>query len=293
MFMRFILLLLAACPVLAASNKIYQWDHAGVAHFSSTPRPKGYYGETLKVGAVTATVRRPKDKLLGKLPAVVVVGATFEPPEPARPMVLAHFAAPYEPHLSGSALGVLLGAGRLKSASRETSEAVAGIAAALRTRPDVEGGRLCVAGVGSGVPFALRAAADDPSISCLILVQGFDDVAAAAAGRLRSQGSWRPTAWLVSRLLKMFVGPPQPLREIARLRKDLPVLFLEAHDEVHVPAAARDGLWEGLKNAGIQADRATLKTRGDLGAPPAPLLKEASVAVGSWMSKTRPHIARK
>lgn len=292
--MRFILLLLAACPVFAAPNKIYQWDHQGIAHFSSTPRPKGYYGETLKVGAVTATLRRPKDKLLGKLPAVVVVGgAGFEPPEPARPAVLAYFEAPYQPLLSGTAWGMLMDAGKLKSAARETSEAVAGIAAALRTRPDVEGDRVCVAGVGSGVPFALRAAADDPSISCLILVQGFDDVAEAAAQRFRSQGSWRPTAWLVSRLLKIFVRPPQPLREIARLRKDLPVLFLEAQDEVYVPAAARDGLWEGLKNAGIQADRVTLKGRGDLGAPPAPLLKEASETVGAWLAKTRKPIARK
>jgi len=291
--MRFIFSLLAACQVYAAPKTIYQWDHQGIAHFSSTPRPKGYYSETLKVGAVTATVRRPKDKLLGKLPAVVVVGASFEPPEPVRPAVLVHFEAPYETLLSGTAWGMLKDAGRLKSAARETSEAVAGIAAALRTRPDIEGGRICVAGVGSGVPFALRAAADDPSISCLILVQGFDNVAEAMAHRLRSQGSWRPAAWLVSRLLRIFVRPPQPLREIARLRKDLPVLFLEAQDEVYVPASAREGLWEGLKNAGIQADRVTLKGRGDLGAPPAPLLKEASETVGAWLAKTRQHIARK
>lgn len=291
--MRFIFLLLAACQAFAAPKTIYQWDHAGVAHFSSTPRPKGYYGEPLKVGAVTATVRRPKDKLLGKLPAVVVVGASFEPPEPVRPAVLANFEAPYEPLLSGTALGMLMRAGKLKSAARETSEAVAGITAALRTRPDVEGDRVCVVGVGSGVPFALRAAADDPTISCLILVQGFDDVAVAMAHRLRAQGSWRPTAWLISRVLRIFVRPPQPLREIARLRKDLPVLFLEAQDEVYVPASAREGLWEGLKNAGLQADRVTLKGRGDLGAPPAPLLKEASETVGAWLAKTRQHIARK
>lgn len=288
--MRFIFPLLAAGYVFAAPNTIYQWDHQGTAYFSSTPRPKGYYGETLKAGAVTATVRRPKDKELGKLPAVVVVGAGFEPPEPARPAVLAYFEAPYEPLLSGTAWGMLMDAGRLKSAARETSEAVAGIAAALRARPDVD--RVCAAGVGSGVPFALRAAADDPSISCLILVQGFDDVSGAMAQRLRSRGSWRPTAWLVSRLLRVFVRPPQPLREIARLRKDLPVLFLEAQDEVYVPASARDGLWEGLKDAGIQADRVTLEARGDLGAPPAPLLKEASATVGAWLAKTRQHIAR-
>lgn len=291
--MRLIFSLLAASQVFAATKTIYQWDHQGIAHFSSTPRPKGYYGETIKVGAVTASVRRPKDKLLGKLPAVVVVGASFEPPEPARPAVLAHFEAPYAPFLSGTAWGMLKDAGRLKSASRETSEAVAGITAALRARPDVEGDRVCAAGVGSGVPFALRVAADDPSISCLILVQGFDDVAGATAHRLRAQGSWRPTAWLSSRLLSIFVRPPLPLREIARLRKDLPVLFLEAQDEVYVPASAREGLWEGLKNAGIQADRVTLKGRGDLGAPPAPLLKEASEAVGAWLAKTRQHIARK
>jgi len=289
--MRFIFPLLAACQVFASPNTVYQWDHQGVAHFSFTPRPKGYYAEALKVGAVTATVRRPKDKELGKLPAVVVVG--FEPPEPARPAVLAHFEAPYAPLLSGTAWGMLMNAGKLRSAARETSEAVVGIAAALRARPDVDGGRVCAAGVGSGVPFALRAAADDPSISCLILVQGFDDVAEAAAQRLRSKGSWRPTAWLVSRLLRMFVRPPRPLLEIVRLRKDLPVLVLEAQDEVYVPAAARDGLWEGLKNAGIKADRVTLQGRGDLGAPPETLLKEASETVGAWLSKTRQPIAKK
>lgn len=289
--MRFIFSLLAACQAHAAPNVIYQWDHQGTAYFSSTPRPKGYYAETLKWGAVTATVRRPKDKQLGKLPAIVVVG--FEPPEPVRPAVLAHFEAPYEPLLSGTAWGMLMRAGKLKSASRETSEAVAGIAAVLRARPDVEGDRVCAAGVGSGVPFALRAAADDPSISCLILVQGFDDVTEAMAQRLRAQGSWRLTAWLGSRLLRIFVRPPQPLQEVARLRKDLPVLFLEAQDEVYVPASAREGLWEGLKNAGIQADRVTLKGGGDLGAPPAPLLKEASEAVGAWLAKTRRSIVRK
>lgn len=291
--MRFILPLLAACQVFAAPSKIYQWDHKGIAYFSSTPRPKGYYGEKLKVGGVTATVRRPKDKLLGKLPAVVVVGAGFEPPDPARPAVLAYFEAPYEPLLAGTAWGMLKDAGKLKTASRETPEAVAAIAAALRARPDVEDDRVCAAGVGSGVPFALRAAADDPSISCLILAQGFDDVAEAMAHRFRSRGNWRPTAWLASRLLRILVRPPQPLKEIARLRKDLPVLFLEAQDEVYVPASARDGLWEGLKNAGIQADRVTLKGRGDLGAPPAPLLKEASETVGAWLAKTRRNIAKK
>lgn len=291
--MRFIFPLLAACQVFAAPNTIYQWDHKGVAYFSSTPRPKGYYGETLKVGDVTATLKRPKDKQLGRLPAIVVVGAAFEPPEPVRPAVLAYFEAPYETLLSGTAWGMLMDAGKLKSAARETSETVAGIATALRARPDVEDDLVCVAGVGSGVPFALRAAAEDPSISCLILVQGFDDVAGAMAHRLRSQGSWRPTAWLVSRLLKTFVRPPQPLREIARLRKDLPVLFLEAQDEVYVPASAREGLWEGLKSAGIRADRVTLRGQGDLGAPPAPLLKEASETVGAWLAKARQHIARK
>src|SRR5688572_4586111 len=99
--MRFIFHLLAACQIFAGTKPIYQWDHEGILHFSHTPRPKGYYGETLTVGAVTATVRRPKDKLLGKLPAVVVVGASFEPPEPVRPAVLAYFEAPYEPLFSG------------------------------------------------------------------------------------------------------------------------------------------------------------------------------------------------
>src|SRR3990167_7529866 len=130
--MRFILPLLAACQVFAAPKTIYQWDHQGIAYFSSTPRPKGYYGEALKVGAVTARVMRPKDKQLGKLPAVVVVG--FEPPEPARPAVLANFEAPYAPLLSGTAWGMLMDAGKLKTDARETSETVAGIVAALRAR---------------------------------------------------------------------------------------------------------------------------------------------------------------
>src|SRR5436305_13565773 len=66
--------------------------------------------------------------------------------------------------------------------------------------------RTIVVGASFGAPFALAAAAQDPSISGVVLIHGFGDI--PGTGRFRILQSWKsrfgpltnPLAWLLSRL---------------------------------------------------------------------------------------------
>jgi len=216
-----------------------------------------------------AVIKRPEPKgKPARLPALLVFGGfdtadkVLDLLEPGAPVVLATFGYPYPGEKRFRFPRTLLDAPAVKAAVRDTSSGIGELLRTLARKPYVDPDRLCVVGAGFGAPFALRAAAEEPGVSCLVLVHGFADMAGTIRHRLRQlweprlDGLAGPAAALISRLLVLYLDPPRPEEDAARLRKGQRVLLIEAARDTHIPPASRELLWRSLRRSQAEVDRA-------------------------------------
>ncbi|MDD5304974.1 MAG: prolyl oligopeptidase family serine peptidase [Elusimicrobia bacterium] len=218
----------------------------------------------------TAFIKKPVGGRPRRLPSLIVLGGletgarSLELIEPDLPVVLAAFEYPYAGPRRFQFPRTLVDGPRVKQAVAETPFDVRALHRFLRAQPYADADRVCVVGVSFGAPFALRAAADDPDLKCLVLVHAFADVEGTSADRMRQLWSGRlgplarPAAWLLSRLMVASLAPPRPEEDAARLRADQRVLMVEAGDDTLIPAASRDLLWRRLQSSGARARRVVM-----------------------------------
>lgn len=225
-----------------------------------------------------------------RLPAVIVLGG-FETAgrvldllDPKKPVVLASFDYPFDGSKKFKFPRSLGDGGKLKAGIPRTLAAITELNARLRARAQVDPAKVCVLGASFGAPFALRAAAQDPKVSCVVLVHGFADVKGTMRHRLRQQwGFWGAVpAWLVSRLAWLYLRPPRPERDAASLRAGQRVLVIEAGQDTIIPAASRELLWRSLKSS--QADVSRIVMPGDHLRPGSDAqIQEIMRLVGEWL----------
>ena len=246
---------------------------------------------------LTALVRKPAGAE-GRLPALMIFGGfeagarALDAVAPKTPVLLATFEYPGPRRVRFP--GVLLEGRRLKRALRETERGMLSLGAALRAREDVDPSRVCVVGVSFAAPLALRAAAEDPGLSCVVIVEGFADVKGTAKARLRQQMPKlgplaRPLAWLAAGLGLAYLRPPRPERDAAALRAPQRVLLVEAAEDDMIPERSRALLREALARSGARVDRVSMPGSHLRGAadPRIPAIVEAAER---WLAGETPHI---
>lgn len=218
----------------------------------------------------TAFVKKPAAKSRRPLPAMIVLGGfetgarSLDMIEPGFPVVLATFEYPYDGPRRFRFQRSLVDAPKAKAAVAETPFDIRALHRFLRAQPYADPDRVCVVGASFGAPFALRAAADDPDIKCLVLVHAFADVEGTAAHRMRQLWGGRlgplsrPVAWLLSRLMVFYLAPPRPEDDASRLRADQRVLMVEAGGDTLIPAESRELLWRRLQSSHADARRVVM-----------------------------------
>ncbi len=218
---------------------------------------------------LVALIRRPVLKS-GRMPAVIVLGGletgakALDLISARQDVVLATFEYPYAGPRRFAFPRTLLDAPKIKKAVAETPQDVEALHAFLRSRADVDPDRVCVLGASFGAPFALRAAADDPAIRCLVLVEGFAKIEYTAAHRMRQLwgGKLGPLARPLSRLiawsLGLYLDWPAPERDAPRLRRNQRVLVIDARDDTTIPPASRRALWRALASSRARIERVTI-----------------------------------
>jgi dienelactone hydrolase len=250
---------------------------------------------SLPSGAAMAfSVRRPAGG--GRRPALVIAGGlqtgakALELVEPSVPVVLASFDYPYRGPLRFAFPRTLLDAPRIKAAVRETPDAVLAVTRAVRELPGVDARNVCVIGVSFGAPFVLRAAARDPSLSCVIIVEGFADLPGTAAHRMRQL--WgrklgplaRPLSWTASRALLRWLRPPRPEEDAAALRQGQRVLVIDAERDTLLPEASRRGLLAALKSSRASVEVVTVPGEHLLaGRSPPEQMRRLEAVVARWL----------
>lgn len=240
-------------------------------------------------------IKRPEGEPSSPLPALIVLGGVetgakaLDLLHPGQPVVLATFEYPYAGPRKFVFPRTILDAPLMKAALAETPADLAAVRAMLEKKAYVDPARLCVLGASFGAPFAVRAASIDPGLRCLVLVHGFADVKKTAAGRMRQLwgrklgAATRPSAWMLSSFLDLYLGPPEPRDDAPYLREDQRVLVVEAGADTIIPPASRDLLWASLQRSKARLERVILPGDHLLGAKSGEAIREIMGVVERWV----------
>lgn len=219
-------------------------------------------------GGTTAVLKVPAAPPPKPVTALVVLGGfeagarVIEPIEPREPVVLATFEYPYRAPHGAKAARILLDGPKMKRAIKTTSASIRALSDYLRRRPDVDPERVCVVGVSFAAPLAIHAAAEDPSVSCLVVVEGFADVSGTAQARLAQQ--WRrrltpvlawPLAYFAARPAIAYLDPPRPEEDAPKLRATQRVLVVDAQADTLIPERSRRLLARALARSRARVER--------------------------------------
>jgi dienelactone hydrolase len=258
--------------------------------------------ETLDRGAGRAPlevlIKRPEGEPERPLPALVVLGGfetgarALDYLHPEKPVVLVTFEYPYAGPKKFRFPRTLLDAPRAKEAVAWTPGDLSAVRAMLEKKPYVDKERLCVLGASFGAPFAVRAAAADPAVKCLVIVHGFAGVRGTTASRMRQL--WRknlgiftrPSAWTLAALLSLYLSPPEPAKDAPRLREDQRVLMVEAEADTIIPPRARQALWDALGKSQAKRERVLMPGDHLLGDKTARTIKDIMAVVERWVPVT-------
>jgi fermentation-respiration switch protein FrsA (DUF1100 family) len=182
-------------------------------------------------------------------------------------VVLASFDYPFEPPRKFEFPASLRHAPAVKRMVAETVDGIRRLAASLAARPDVDPRRIVVVGASLGAPFAALAAAGEPGIAGVALVEGFGDVPGTAMHQLlRRWGpryGWfaRPAAWLLAHAGWWYVGARAPEDAARELSAAQAVLLITARQDQFVPAASSEALWSAIEES--KARRRRVFVEGD------------------------------
>ncbi|MEK6579152.1 MAG: dienelactone hydrolase family protein [Bdellovibrionota bacterium] len=136
----------------------------------------------------------------------------------------------------------------------------------LKKRSDIDPKRVTLLGASFGAPFAVAAAAYDPSIAGLVVVHGFGLGQRTLENVLLR--SWiprlgwiaHPLAWIASRLGWYYLDIPAPESLARLLRANQSVFMITAEKDSFIPREAADALWTGFQNSGAQVTRTAMPT---------------------------------
>lgn len=250
-----------------------------------------------KVLTARLLVPSKEEGVPARLPVLSVFGG-FERAEkllelvhPKVPVIVATFEYPFDAPQKFEMPGSLKYAPHAKQAVADMFDAIEELHKTLRQRDDVDASKISVLGASFGVPFALGAAAADPSISGVVLVHGFGDVPGTVEYQLIQK--WkprygvfaRPVAWMLSRLGWFYLDAPAPEQSARRLTSRQRVLVISAETDSYVPTAASNRLWEALESSSSHHER--FMTPGDhVEADSEELIETIAGQVTAWLSRS-------
>jgi dienelactone hydrolase len=232
-----------------------------------------------------------------KLPVLLVFGGFEEAKKvldrvrPSKPALVASFDYPYLPPRKFIFPESLKYAPEAKRAVRDTVSGIQMLHQILLQRSDVDPKRVTLVGASFGAPFVIAAAAQDPSITGLVLVHGFGDIPNTVVHQLMRK--WpakygifaKPMAWILSHAGWLYLDAHNPEDSAENLSASQRVLMLTAKEDTFIPSASRESLWSALTRSQAQHERIDMP--GDHLQPGAEkLISEISGIVTKWMEKT-------
>ncbi len=143
----------------------------------------------------------------------------------------------------------------------DTVRGIAELVKVLRGLPEIDSRQVIAVGASFGAPFVLAAASRDPTISRVVLVHAFGQVPQTAEHVILK--SWlprygwkaRPGAWILSRLLWLYLGEETPESSARKLDAEQRVLMVTARDDSFIPRESSDALWQALEQSRARVER--------------------------------------
>ena len=239
------------------------------------PSPLRFKEETLVFSiprglTLTAKIRSPipAQEFAGKkFPLLLIFGGFEEAARvldfvrPKVSVVLASFDYPYTPPRKFEFPSSLKYAPEAKQAIQDMIDGIRELHTALKQKSGVDALRTIVVGASFGAPFALAAAAQDPSISGVVLIHGFGDIPGTV--RFRILQSWKsrfgpltnPLAWLLSRLGWLYLDAPTPEVSVLQLKPNQRALMISAREDTIIPRESIESLALALDRSLAQKEK--------------------------------------
>lgn len=111
-------------------------------------------------------------------------------------------------------------------------------------RPEVDSTRILLVGASLGVPFAVKAAAEDPRFAGVALLYGAADLGAWAERNIKDIPDW--TRPIVRGLTRILFHDLEPSRHIAKI-SPRPVLLVSGRDDEMIPEDLARRLYEAAR----------------------------------------------
>ena len=181
--------------------------------------------------------------------------------KPKVPVIIASFDYPFDAPKNFELSQSLKYAPDTKRAMSDLVGAIEELHNVLKIREDVDPSKITIVGASLGAPFALTAAANDPTISGVIIVHGFGDVPGTVKHQLllRWQPKFgalaHPMAWLLSHLGWLYLDGPTPEASVLRLTSRQRVYMIQAEEDSYIPTASSTRLWNAIENSASQHER--------------------------------------
>lgn len=249
-------------------------------------------GKTL-TGRLLVPVREDKKS---RLPVLSVFGGleraakVLELIHPKVPVIVASFDYPFDAPRKFVFPDSLKFAPVAKQAVADMLEGISELHSALKKRDDVDASKITVVGASFGAPFALAAAADDPSISGVVIVHGFGDVPGTVQHQLlrkwipRYGAFARPMAWFLSNVGWLYLNGPAPESSARRLTSRQRLFMIAAEEDTFIPTASTEKLWSAIESSPAQRER--LLMPGDHLQPGADaLIEKITSQITDWMTR--------
>lgn len=237
---------------------------------SSTRR---FYIPVTQGRSVQATLRLPRTQMAGrKIPVFLIFGG-FESAtkvldliHPKKPVALASFDYPFLESRDLKLPGSLRALPEAKRLFPTTVRGIVELVKILKNQPEIDARKIVAVGASFGAPFVLAAAAREPDISHLVLVHAFGQIPETAENVVLK--SWlprygwtaRPAAWLLSRLIWMYLRVDPPELEARKLKPGQRVLMITASKDSFIPASASDSLWNAIQQSPAHSIRKVMPT---------------------------------
>ena len=247
---------------------------------------------------LTAKLLVPTQEEKGtRFPVVSVFGGferatkLLETLQPKAPIIVASFDYPFDAPKKFEFSKSLSYAPDTKRAISDMLGAIEELHNAIKKREDVDASKITVLGASIGAPFALTAAADDPTISGIVIIHGFGDIPGTVKHRLLRR--WEPKfgalahpmAWLFSHLGWLYLDGPAPEESVLRLTSRQRVYMIQAEEDSYIPTASSSRLWKAIENSAAQHER--LMTPGDHLQPDSNrAIENISDQIINWMKRS-------
>lgn len=211
--------------------------------------------------------------------------------QPKVPMIIASFDYPFNAPKKFEFPQSLSYAPDAKRAVSDMLDAIAELHTKLKMRDDVDPAKITIIGVSFGAPFALASAANDPTISGVVVVHGIADVPGTVKHLLAKKWEAKlgpfagPAAWFISNLAWIYLDGPAPEDSAFHLTSRQRVLMIQAEKDSYIPTASSNKLWKAIDESSAQREKYV--TPGDhVDGDSERTVETLSEKVADWMKRS-------